>query len=80
MNIRLKLFGGTMLLSFAAFSLGTGVARAQSAAQAATNETSQSEKTVSAPVRTSAAYLCGNTWFSAAYGANGLYYRVVTTP
>jgi hypothetical protein len=25
-------------------------------------------------------YLCGNTWFSAAYGANGAYYRVVTTP
>ncbi|MGB2664727.1 MAG: DUF2092 domain-containing protein, partial [Candidatus Acidiferrum sp.] len=25
-------------------------------------------------------YLCGNTWFSAAYGANGVYYRVVTTP
>src|SRR5437762_5295967 len=25
-------------------------------------------------------YLCGNTWFSAAYGANGVYYRVVTAP
>ena len=25
-------------------------------------------------------YLCGNTWFSAAYGANGVYYRVVTGP
>jgi hypothetical protein len=25
-------------------------------------------------------YLCGNTWFSASYGANGAYYRVVTTP
>jgi hypothetical protein len=25
-------------------------------------------------------YLCGNTWFSAAHAANGLYYRVVTTP
>src|SRR5207249_11357830 len=25
-------------------------------------------------------YLCGNTWFSAAYGANGVYYRVVTSP
>jgi len=25
-------------------------------------------------------YLCGNTWFSAAYGANGTYYRVVTGP
>jgi hypothetical protein len=25
-------------------------------------------------------YLCGNTWFSPAYGANGVYYRVVTTP
>ncbi len=25
-------------------------------------------------------YLCGNTWFSAAYGAHGVYYRVVTTP
>ena len=22
-------------------------------------------------------YLCGNTWFSAAYGANGVYYKVV---
>jgi hypothetical protein len=25
-------------------------------------------------------YLCGNTWFSASYGANGVYYRVVPTP
>jgi hypothetical protein len=25
-------------------------------------------------------YLCGNTWFSAAYGANGVYYTVVPTP
>jgi hypothetical protein len=25
-------------------------------------------------------YLCGNTWFSAAYGANGVYYRVVPGP
>jgi hypothetical protein len=25
-------------------------------------------------------YLCGNTWFSAAYGANGVYYRVVPSP
>ncbi len=25
-------------------------------------------------------YLCGNTWFSAAYGANGVYYRVVPAP
>ena len=23
---------------------------------------------------------CGNTWFSAAYGANGVYYRVVSGP
>ena len=25
-------------------------------------------------------YLCGNTWFSPSYGANGVYYRVVPTP
>src|SRR5260370_530934 len=25
-------------------------------------------------------FLCGNTWFSAAYGASGVYYRVVPTP
>jgi hypothetical protein len=25
-------------------------------------------------------YLCSNTWFSPAYGANGVYYRVVPTP
>ncbi len=25
-------------------------------------------------------YLCGNTWFQAAYGANGVYYRVVPAP
>jgi hypothetical protein len=25
-------------------------------------------------------YVCGNTWFSPAYGANGVYYRVVPTP
>jgi hypothetical protein len=31
-------------------------------------------------VRGKAYYLCGNTWFSAAYGANGVYYKVVPTP
>jgi hypothetical protein len=25
-------------------------------------------------------YLCGNTWFSPSYGANGVYYRVVPAP
>jgi len=25
-------------------------------------------------------YLCGNTWFSPSYGANGVYYRVVSAP
>ncbi len=25
-------------------------------------------------------YLCGNAWFSAAYGANGVYYHVVPGP
>jgi hypothetical protein len=25
-------------------------------------------------------YLCGNTWFQPAHGANGIYYRVVPTP
>jgi hypothetical protein len=25
-------------------------------------------------------YMCGNTWFSPAYGANGVYYRVVPAP
>lgn len=25
-------------------------------------------------------YLSGNTWFQPAYGANGVYYRVVPTP
>ena len=25
-------------------------------------------------------YLCGNTWFSPSYGANGIMYRVVPTP
>jgi len=25
-------------------------------------------------------YLCGNTWFSPSYGANGVYHRVVPTP
>jgi len=25
-------------------------------------------------------YLCGNTWFKPAFGANGVYYRVVPTP
>jgi len=25
-------------------------------------------------------YLCGNTWFSPFYGANGISYRVVPTP
>ena len=25
-------------------------------------------------------YLCGNTWFSPAYGANGVHYTVVPAP
>ena len=25
-------------------------------------------------------FLCGNTWFQPAYGANGVYYHVVPTP
>ena len=25
-------------------------------------------------------YLCGNTWFQPNYGANGVYYKVVTAP
>jgi hypothetical protein len=25
-------------------------------------------------------YKCGGTWFSPAYGANGVYYRVVPSP
>jgi hypothetical protein len=25
-------------------------------------------------------YVYGNTWFQPAYGANGVYYRVVPTP
>ena len=25
-------------------------------------------------------YISGNTWYQAAYGANGIYYRVVPTP
>jgi hypothetical protein len=28
----------------------------------------------------SSTYLCGNTWFSPAYGANGVHYTVVPTP
>jgi len=25
-------------------------------------------------------YPCGNTWFKPCYGANGVYYRVITPP
>jgi hypothetical protein len=25
-------------------------------------------------------YLCGNTWFKPSFGANGVYYTVVTAP
>jgi hypothetical protein len=35
---------------------------------------------VTPQVNGKAYYLCGNTWFSAAYGANGVYYTVVPTP
>jgi hypothetical protein len=31
-------------------------------------------------VEGAAYFLCANTWFSPAYGANGLYYRVITPP
>jgi hypothetical protein len=33
-----------------------------------------------APFNGNAYYNCGGTWFSPAYGANGLYYRVVPAP
>jgi hypothetical protein len=132
MNTRRRLFGGALLVSSVVLSLGAKV-RAQSAAQAPTDETSQSEKAVSTAVQTSPLlepkananaaaananaaaananaaaayanytigeivphiptgcatpvvngityYLCGNMWFSASYGANGVYYRVSTTP
>jgi len=32
------------------------------------------------PVGTSTYYRCGTAWLSPAYGANGVYYRVVTAP
>jgi hypothetical protein len=35
---------------------------------------------VTPDVQGKAYYLCGNTWFSAAYGANGVYYKVVPAP
>jgi hypothetical protein len=35
---------------------------------------------VNPTVNGQAYYLCGNTWFSPAFGANGVYYRVVPTP
>ena len=35
---------------------------------------------VTPQVNGQAYYLCGNTWFLAAYGANGVYYKVVPTP
>jgi hypothetical protein len=35
---------------------------------------------VYAPYYGTAYYHCGFTWFSAAYGANGVYYRVVAAP
>ncbi len=31
-------------------------------------------------VRGQTYYRCGNTWFSPAYGANGVHYRVVPAP
>jgi hypothetical protein len=35
---------------------------------------------VSTQVRGGTYYLYGNTWFQPAYGANGVYYRVVPAP
>jgi len=35
---------------------------------------------ISPSVRGGTYYLCGNTWFQPAYGANGVYYRVVPLP
>jgi len=35
---------------------------------------------ISPKVQGTAYYLCGNTWFQASYGANGVYYKVVPTP
>jgi hypothetical protein len=32
------------------------------------------------PVASTTYYHCGTTWFQPAYGANGIYYRVVPTP
>jgi hypothetical protein len=36
--------------------------------------------TTTTNVRGQTYYLYGNTWFQAAYGANGIYYRVVPAP
>jgi hypothetical protein len=35
---------------------------------------------VYSPVGTTTYYRCGAAWFSPAYGANGVYYRVVVAP
>lgn len=35
---------------------------------------------ISPRVQSGTYYLCGNTWFQPAYGANGVYYRVVPSP
>lgn len=35
---------------------------------------------ISPNVRGTNYFLCGNTWFLPSYGANGVYYRVVSAP
>jgi hypothetical protein len=35
---------------------------------------------VYSPVGGASYYTCGGAWFSPAYGANGVYYRVVPAP
>jgi hypothetical protein len=71
----------------AAANANAAAANANAAAAAANMSYSMGEIVATIPagcavpvVNGNTYYLCGNTWFSPSYGANGIYYRVVPTP
>ena len=84
--------GGWPVAGAAAAGAAVGMAAGATAAYAASNAPAAASYTMGAIYTTLPAgcatpevqgqtyYLCGNTWFSPSYGANGIFYRVVPVP
>jgi hypothetical protein len=79
--------GAVVGASIASANASAAAANANAAAAASNLAYSMGEIVATIPsgcttpnVQGTTYYVCGNTWFSASYGANGVYYRVVTAP